>query len=193
MPASRPDLKSRCRLTRTRLLRSDGAKIRSTKSGPGTWSRFLAIFGEENLRRDRPCRRAGRRSDQYSPLKPRFGVAAPTLQAGCRGGVRRAGAAASIMSCGGLVSHPGPSGALSPRMPPGEVVMPTKSAKRRPRKAAKAARSSKSAARRPKRHEPESLRLRHITPGITVNDLDSEHSVLHRARIHRPGAVGRRG
>src|SRR4030095_1346247 len=50
--------------------------------------------------------------------------------------------------------------------------MPTKSAKRRPRKAAKAARSSKSAARRPKRHEPESLRLRHITPGITVNDLD---------------------
>ena len=49
--------------------------------------------------------------------------------------------------------------------------MPTKSAKRRPRKAAKAARSSKSAARRPKRHEPQSLRLRHITPGITVNDL----------------------
>jgi len=50
--------------------------------------------------------------------------------------------------------------------------MPTKSAKRRPRKAAKAAPLSKSAARRPKRHEPESLRLRHITPGITVNDLD---------------------
>jgi uncharacterized glyoxalase superfamily protein PhnB len=49
--------------------------------------------------------------------------------------------------------------------------MPTKSAKRRPRKAAKAARSSKSVARRPKRHEPQSLRLRHITPGITVNDL----------------------
>jgi len=49
--------------------------------------------------------------------------------------------------------------------------MPTKSAKRRPRKAAKAARSSKSAARRPKRREPQSLRLRHITPGITVNDL----------------------
>ncbi|HEU5155304.1 MAG TPA: VOC family protein [Gemmatimonadales bacterium] len=49
--------------------------------------------------------------------------------------------------------------------------MPTKSAKRRPRKAAKAGRSSKSAARRPKRHEPQSLRLRHITPGITVNDL----------------------
>jgi uncharacterized glyoxalase superfamily protein PhnB len=50
--------------------------------------------------------------------------------------------------------------------------MPTKSAKGRPRKAAKVARSSKSAARRPKRHEPQSLRLRHITPGITVNDLD---------------------
>jgi uncharacterized glyoxalase superfamily protein PhnB len=49
--------------------------------------------------------------------------------------------------------------------------MPTKSAKRRPRKAAKAARSSKSAARRPKRREPQSLRLRNITPGITVNDL----------------------
>ena len=49
--------------------------------------------------------------------------------------------------------------------------MPTKSAKRRPRKAAKAARLSKSAARRPKRREPQSLRLRHITPGITVNDL----------------------
>ena len=49
--------------------------------------------------------------------------------------------------------------------------MPTKSAKRRPRKAAKSARSSKSAVRRPKRHEPQSLRLRHITPGITVNDL----------------------
>ena len=50
--------------------------------------------------------------------------------------------------------------------------MPTKSAKRRPKKAAKAARTSKSASRRPKRHEPQSLRLRHITPGITVNDLD---------------------
>ncbi|HEY7027925.1 MAG TPA: VOC family protein [Gemmatimonadales bacterium] len=49
--------------------------------------------------------------------------------------------------------------------------MPTKSGKRRPRKAAKAARSTKSAARRPKRSEPQSLRLRHITPGITVNDL----------------------
>jgi len=49
--------------------------------------------------------------------------------------------------------------------------MPTKSAKRRPRKAAKVARSSKSATRRPKRREPQSLRLRHITPGITVNDL----------------------
>jgi len=48
--------------------------------------------------------------------------------------------------------------------------MPTKSAKRRPRKAAKAARSSKSTAR-PKRREPQSLRLRHITPGITVNNL----------------------
>jgi uncharacterized glyoxalase superfamily protein PhnB len=49
--------------------------------------------------------------------------------------------------------------------------MPSKSAKRRPKKAAKTAPPSKSAARRPKRHEPQSLRLRHITPGITVNDL----------------------
>ncbi len=49
--------------------------------------------------------------------------------------------------------------------------MATKSAKPRPRKAAKPARSTKSAARRPKRHEPESLRLRQITPGLTVNDL----------------------
>ena len=50
--------------------------------------------------------------------------------------------------------------------------MPAKPAKRRPRKAAKAVRSSKSAARRPKRHEPQSLRLRRITPGLTVNDLE---------------------
>jgi len=50
--------------------------------------------------------------------------------------------------------------------------MPTKSPKRRPKEAAKVARTSKSASRRPKRHEPQSLRLRHITPGITVNDLD---------------------
>jgi uncharacterized glyoxalase superfamily protein PhnB len=48
--------------------------------------------------------------------------------------------------------------------------MATKSAKRRPRKAAKSARSSKSAAR-PQRREPESLRLRQISPGLTVNDL----------------------
>ena len=50
--------------------------------------------------------------------------------------------------------------------------MPAKSAKRRLPKAAKAVRSSKSAARKPKRHEPQSLRLRRITPGITVNDLE---------------------
>src|SRR5215471_785418 len=36
----------RCKLPRTRGLRSDGPKMRSTKSGPGRCRRSLEIFGE---------------------------------------------------------------------------------------------------------------------------------------------------